>query len=297
MGALASPRVSTYAGCQPMAAVETAGGVQYEPLALDRIERHFWREIWSSVPAAVAAEHGIEARRFGPVQASVVDNLPRVGMLNLVLGATEPKAVSGGHLAAALEWTRARGVSPYVPVTPGLPDSDGAAAWLADNGFSPGYSWMKFVRDAHPPRFRVPADVEVIELDGDEDEPFGAIAATGFGMPVWAADFFAHLPEAPGWRCYVARVDDRAQACGAMLIEDGVAEFGIGATLESARRRGCQLALLHRRIVDAAEAGCHTLFVETGERAEDRPAGSYRNILRAGFEEAYLCPNWQSTGP
>ena len=74
--------------------------------------------------------------------------------------------------------------------------------------------------------------------------------------------------------------------------------FGIGATLESARRRGCQLALLHRRIVDAAEAGCTTLFVETGERVEDRPAGSYRNILRAGFEEAYRCPNWQpSNGP
>ena len=123
------------------------------------------------------------------------------------------------------------------------------------------------------------------------------IAATGFGMPAWAAAFFAGLPGREGWRCYVARVDGEPQACGAMLIDGGVAEFGIGATLEPARRRGCQLALLHRRIVDAAEAGCHTLFVETGERAEDRPAGSYRNILRAGFEEAYLCPNWTSAAP
>ena len=81
-----------------------------------------------------------------------------------------------------------------------------------------------------------------------------------------------------------------------MLIEGGIAELGIGATLESARLRGCQLALLHRRIVDAAEGGCETLFVETGERVEDRPAGSYRNILRAGFEEAYLCPNWKPVG-
>ena len=77
-----------------------------------------------------------------------------------------------------------------------------------------------------------------------------------------------------------------------MLIDDGIAEFGIAATLEPARGRGCQLALLHRRILDAAEAGCHTLFVETGERVPGRPSPSYRNILRAGFVEAYLRPNW-----
>jgi hypothetical protein len=33
--------------------------------------------------------------------------------------------------------------------------------------------------------------------------------------------------------------------------------------------------------------------VETGERVPDRPSASYRNILKAGFEEAYLRPNWQ----
>ena len=101
------------------------------------------------------------------------------------------------------------------------------------------------------------------------------------------------MPGREGWRCYVARVDGAAQACAAMLVDGDIAELGIAATLEPARGQGCQLALLHRRIADAVEAGCRLLFVETGERAEDRPAGSYRNILRAGFEEAYLRPNWQ----
>ena len=118
------------------------------------------------------------------------------------------------------------------------------------------------------------------------------IAATGFGLPAWGAAFFADLPGREGWRCYVARVDGEAQACAAMLIQGDLAEFGIAATLEPARGRGCQRALLRRRIRDAAEAGCRTLFVETGERVPDRPSASYKNILRAGFEEAYLRPNW-----
>lgn len=282
---------------RPVAAHATKSGFEYDSLALDRVERRFWRECWEAAPASVAEERGIALREFGPVQVSVVGALPEVGMMNLVLGAAAEGAVEGGHLAAACEWVRSRGVAAYVPVSPGLPNSAAAADWLAANGFARGYAWMKFVRDPHPPRFKAP-DVEVVELGAGSDEPFGAIAASGFELPAWAGAFFADLPGREGWRCYVARVEGTAQACAAMLIDGGVAEFGIAATLEPARGRGCQLALLHRRIIDAAEAGCHTLFVETGERVEDRPAGSYRNILRAGFEEAYLRPNWTwSAGP
>jgi GNAT superfamily N-acetyltransferase len=275
-----------------MAAERTGGGAEPERSTLDRVERGFWRDLWQVVPAGVAAERGIALRDFGPVQASVVGDLPDVPMLNLTRGAAEPGAVDGGHLAAAVEWAGARGVAPYVPLTPGRPGSDAAAAWLTANGFAPGYGWMKFLRDAHPPRFRPPQDVEVLELAGGEDEPFGMIAATGFGLPVWAATFFADLPGREGWRCYVGRVDGTTQACAAMRLDGSVAEFGIAAALEPARGRGCQLALLHRRILDATAAGCRTLLVETGERVPDRPSASYRNILRAGFKEAYLRPNW-----
>lgn len=279
-----------------MGRATTEGGVEYDPATLDAVERRFWHDIWESMPAEAAAEHGVELRRFGPVQASITRALPDFGMLNLILGAAEPGAVSGGHLAEAVAWVGSRGVIPYVPVTPGLAESEAAEAWLAANGFASGYAWMKFVRDAHPPRFPEPEGVEVVRVSGEE-EPFGMIAASGFGLPAWTAGFFAGLPGNRGWRCYVARVDGVTQACGAMLVQGGVAELGIGATLEGGRRRGCQLALLRRRILDAAEAGCRLLFVETGARAEDRPAGSYRNILRAGFEEAYLRPNWAPSQP
>ena len=263
--------------------------------ALDRVERRFWRDIWESVPAAVADEHGVELRQFGPIQASIVKDLPRVGMLNLLLGAAE--ATAADHLATASEWAKAAGVAPYVPVTPGLRGSEQAERWLRENGFEPAYGWMKFVRDPHPPRFPAPAGIEVVEVTSPEQEPFGTIAAIGFGTPAWAADFFAHLPGRSGWRCYVGKIDGEPQACGAMLVDAGLAEFGIGATLEPARGRGCQTALLRRRICDAAEAGCHTLFVETGERVPDRPSASYRNILKAGFKEAYLRPNWRRRLP
>jgi GNAT superfamily N-acetyltransferase len=269
---------------------ETKRGTAYDHSALDRVERRFWRDIWQSMPHEIASEHGVELREFGALQVTLTRDLPQVPILNLVLGAP---GASEADLEYATAWAEEHGVSPCVPLTPGLPGSARVATWLRQKGFEHGYAWMKFVRDPHPPRFPAPSDVEVVELAAADQEPFGTIAAIGFGMPAWAADFFAHLPGRDGWRCYVARVEGKAQACAAMLIKDGIAEFGIAATLQEGRGRGCQTALLNRRIVDAAEAACHTLFVETGERVPNRPSASYRNILKAGFEEAYLRPNWQ----
>ena len=273
-----------------MATGTTKNGVAYDSAKLDRVDRRFWREIWESVPAEVAAARGVEMRAFGPIQATVARELGQVGMLNLVLGAAE--APEHSDLEAAIAWAEERS-TPYVSVTPDLPGTAAAEKWLREQGFEPTYAWMKFVRDPHPPRFPAPDGVEVVEVTAPDQEPFGTIAALGFGMPAWGAELFAHLPGRDDWRCYVARVDGKPCGCGAMVIEDGIVELGIGATVEDARGRGCQTALLRRRISDAAEAGCRTLLVETGERVPDRPSASYRNILKAGFDEAYLRPNWQ----
>lgn len=274
---------------------EEVDGISFDRAALDETERLFWREVWDSVVEDAVEERGIALETFGPVQATVVADLPSVRMLNLVLGAAEPGAADGGHLAAAVEWVESHDVDYYVPVTPGAAGAAAAEDWLNQNGYERGYGWMKFVRDASPPEFRLPPGIDVFEVGEDEGEGLAWIAAEGFELPRWAAALFFDLPGRLGWRCYVAVVDDVASACASMFIHDGIAEFGIAATLERARGRGCQTALLHRRILDAASAGCHTLLVETGERTPERPSTSYRNILRAGFREAYLRPNWQRT--
>jgi GNAT superfamily N-acetyltransferase len=287
-----------------MARAETRSGYVYDIERLDRVERRFWRDLWESVPEEVAREHGVELHELGPVQATLTRALAERQLPSLVLGAAREGAVAGGALAAALDRIdrpdsgagsgpdgEAR-VDAKVPISPGEPEAEAAVELLRSRGYEPGYAWMKFVRDAHEPRFRASEEVEVRRVEPGDESPFGAIAATGFGLPAWAAVFFAGLPGRDGWHCYLASVGAEPQACAAMLVDGEVAQFGIAATLEPARGRGCQPALLRRRILDAAAAGCTTLFVETGERVPDRPSPSYRNILGAGFEEAYLRPNW-----
>lgn len=276
-----------------MASEGTGGSFSYDHAALDRTERLFWRELWESAAPDAIEERGIQLETFGPIQASVVVDLPEFQMMNLVLGADEPDGVEGGYLDEAIDWVESVGVDYYVPLTPGAPGTPSAEDWLNRRGFERASRWIKFIRGAAPPELPQPPGVEIFEVGKDEGEGLSTIAAQGLGLPPWAGTFFFDLPGREGWRCYVALVDGVSQACGAMFMHEGIAEFGVAATMEEAKGRGCQTALLRRRILDALAAGCHTLFVETGERPPDPPAVSYRNIVRAGFKAAYLRPNWQ----
>jgi hypothetical protein len=271
----------------------TNGGTEFDPATLERTEARFWREIWDAVPAAVGVAKGVRRKDFGPVQATVTAAAPEQRFLNLILGAAGADAAAEGFVEEAVDWVREQGSRGFALLDPNLPGAGAAERALTRAGYEREHDWMRFVRDTHAPRFKVAADVEVVEIDGsDVDAPFGSIAALGFGLPPWVASFFAPLPALPDWRCYLARLDGEPQACAAMLVDGEVAELGVAATLEGGRRRGCQLALLRRRIEDAAAAGARTLFIETGERVPGRPSTSYANILRAGFEEAYLCQGW-----
>ena len=67
---------------------------------------------------------------------------------------------------------------------------------------------------------------------------------------------------------------------------------GAGSSRDGAGQQGqgAQSALLAARIALGIERGVREFATETGEQA----GPSQRNILRAGFEEAYLRPNWRT---
>ncbi|MFL6711854.1 MAG: GNAT family N-acetyltransferase [Sulfurifustis sp.] len=102
----------------------------------------------------------------------------------------------------------------------------------------------------------------------------------------------------PGrWLCIGAFLGTEPVGAAAAYIAAGYAWLGFAATLPDHRRRGAQQAMLALRLREAAVRGAHTAVVETGERLPDKPSNSYRNILRAGFEEIYLRKNYLSPAP
>jgi hypothetical protein len=271
--------------------------VRYDSEVLERVAQRFRRDIWESVVPEAVSESGVEVERFGPVQATAFGELPEIHLLQQIQGAAEPGAVSDGHLAAAVEWMRAREVDYRIPVAASRPGAGEAEAWLDERGYERGAGWIKLVRDSSPPDFHVDPSIVVYSLGEDESEGEGlsTIAAEALEMPLVAGTLFFSLPQLEGWHCYTAGLgpEEVPVATGSMLIADGIAQLGPGTTLEYARGRGCNAALLHRRLLDAHRAGCHTVFVELGECDLGSWSALTGNLRRAGFEEAYEGRNWQ----
>lgn len=158
-------------------------------------------------------------------------------------------------------------------------------------GYTPGRAWMKFERgDA-------PAPVAETEFRIEETldaEAFVLASQAGDGVTSDLAHSMSAIVGAPGWHCFVAFAGREPAACAALYADGTYAWLGIAATRPEFRRRGAQSALLAARIDAGRDAGVRRFAAETDERVEGRSDQSYRNILRAGFREAYRRPNWHS---
>ena len=283
-----------------------------DPDLLDRFERGFWADIWQAPKLDESEKEeeedwlveefeddGFETRLFGPVQATVVTHAPRTPVLNVVLGAAEPGAVEGGHLAEALEWIESFGLDCRVRVKPGREGSEAAEDYLNRRGYRRTGPLARFVRDASPPDFPEPPGVEIDEWD-EFEEGFSRYFIEGFGLEPTLDALFEYLPGRRPWRCYVAIGEgDLGVGAATMMLHDrGIAQFGLAASLPSARCRGVHAALLRRRILDAAAAGSRLLFADVqeplGESRGPSPAAS--NLLRAGFRRHSAQSLWRPSG-
>lgn len=91
-----------------------------------------------------------------------------------------------------------------------------------------------------------------------------------------------------GSPCFLAEVDGRPGAAGALIVHDGVALFGGAATAPEMRRQGLQAALLEARMRYAAEHGCDLAMM-----VAEAGSNSQRNAERKGFRVAYTRLKWR----
>lgn len=217
-----------------------------------------------------------------------VPEAPASPMVNRVvgLGLSEPATEDGVDVALVAMG----GTAVYVAVSPSARPLE-LTVWLSARGFEPGWGWMLFERGPEEPP-PVETALELVEAGAKQAGDFGRIVAAGYGLPEATVPIVAALAAHRDWTCWLALDGSEPAAAAALWARDGAAYLGFAATLPEHRGKGAQGALIAARIRRAGELGCETIVTETGERREDRPSNSYRNLLRFGFEERHVVPNW-----
>ncbi|MDX1403620.1 MAG: GNAT family N-acetyltransferase [Woeseiaceae bacterium] len=162
---------------------------------------------------------------------------------------------------------------------------------LTDCGYRRHRGWMKFKRGTTETGTADTA-LEIRRIGKDDAAKFADIVVSAFDLSDASRPVIAALANDPDWHLYMSFDGSRAAGTGAVYIKGNIAYFDWGATHEDFRRRGSQTAMLNARISDAREAGCSSITTMTGEEVPGEPQHSYNNLLRTGFEEAYLRENW-----
>jgi hypothetical protein len=258
---------------------------------LERSEAGFWAARLASVRRYEDNPLGVEIRQFGEATAFIVQALPHP-MLNRVIGLT---AGDKEVLEDVLSWYHDHGMRCRVDITP-FAHSQGLLARLTERGLAlSGFQTVLYgVPEAKA--HLLPEGVTVQRLDPADRERFVDLRLEMADVSETDRAFWKGITAVeysdPGWRCYVASVDGVPAGIGALYVRDGVGSLAADGTLVAHRGRGCQSALLHARIVDAAASGCELVAAQA-----EPGAVSQRNIERAGLRTAYTRAIWKELSP
>lgn len=265
------------------------------PLAL-RIGKseadHF--ESWLKVMQAQEGNpFGIEIRRFGRAVAFVNQGMTLGPLFNRVLCFGDAEAAS---LEEIVQYYRKRSMGCRLDINP---YDAGPALFdlLASSGLHP----FRFHNHLYglPPDLASPEEsvgpISAHEIRSEELSVWAEVWLRGYaevlGVPAAMAEQIAvatqRLYGQPGWGLYLVFAEGQPAAAGALYVQDGVASLVIGGTLPEFRRRGCQMALLHARMADAAKQGCDLIVAQAG-----LDTTSQHNMERAGMRIAYTRAFW-----
>ena len=259
------------------------------------VEREAWAELYRRAPAPVRGELGLRVEEQGGVtflSASGVDHL----LLNRAIGLGSAGALDQEAADAAVRYYESRSIDRYWIHLGGQHRRAALPRFLRTRGVVPyPRSWMKFARRAAPVP---PAECSLLIRPARPRDVarIAEIAAPSFDMPSRAGAVFPSAIGAPGWHYFVAEDQGRVVAASALYARNRNALLVFAATDPEARRKGCQRALMAARLRQAQRLGCDYAFTETGVPVEGKPDSSYRNMLRAGFDELYVRDNFAPEG-
>jgi hypothetical protein len=259
--------------------------------AIENAEAESWAEILENVAPAFRKRFDLRVQRVAGAIIVLAPIGEDIASLNRVWLPGDAPNVTGAVLKEIMEHARTLGRSRFIahcPTWAAPPD------FMIRHGFRQRPSMFKLTRRTSDD---VPESaLRVEEIGSSEASVFGRLAAEGnapeaddqgiFKQP-WMADAFNSTVGLPGWKHYFVHIDDAPVATAGLRVREGVAWCCLASTLPAFRGRGAQLALLHRRIRDAAKAGCEWIVVEAFA-----DSSSFRNQQRAGFEVVYERPNY-----
>lgn len=261
---------------------------------LKQIESSEWEQVSSLAKNYINVHHGtkdvsiLDSESFGAMAVPPLDVLGFNRVLNF--GIHNP--VSGEDLDGMLDYYRANKIRRFfVNVSP-VATPENVSETLTLKGFRHYNNWAQMCYELPPELQPIKSSLDARPANSDEKETFAYIINQAFEWPGYAGELVAASIGLPNWIHFIIYEGEQAISAAAMYAAGDFGSLVIGGTLEKHRGKGAQKLLINYRTRKAIEAGCKYLVTETAEDTPEKPSPSFRNMIKSGFELAYIRPNW-----
>jgi len=256
---------------------------------IEFIEAEAWVELHLNLPLDFQSRHRMSVhRRNGAVLLIADRHINKVIGLGLAAPLTERDLddVIAEYSTADVQRFIVQWSPAAVPAV--------ASEWLVERGFTmmPRPMTKLYRRAGSANVLSTNPPLTVREIGPDDAQTYEDVVAAPLGVPEGLGPHMRSTIGQPRWRFYLVYDGHRPIAGAALYVRGRMGWCGLGATIESDRRRGAQSALFARRLSDAANDGCEWVAAETLTETADQPNQSYRNMRRLGFVPMYDRPNY-----
>ena len=260
------------------------------PYWCEMAEAIAWREMIAAVQESGDTTLRADWAEVGGGVAFCLRNLDNP-FFNRAIGLGVPRPATERDVAAVDAFYRQRGVASSVVQVAEHAQPAELVGWVEGRGWAVSRRWPKLWRSLEGDLPEERTDLRIERIGPDRATDFSGIVLAAFEMEGPLGPMATTTIGRTGWTHYLGFDGDEPVTAAALYVTAEVAWLGWGATLPSHRGRGGQSAMFARRLADARTAGCTLAITETGEDLPEDPNPSLRNMIRAGFQVAYVRPN------
>jgi hypothetical protein len=248
-------------------------------------------DTFNASPPDLALQYGLQVTHFGSAVAVTMKHVNMI-LFNRVMGLGLVEPITEDLVQNLVEHFRQHAAPNFAfQISPAV-DCPQLPHWLSSRGLQFTNSWARYIRSADSPP-AVHTNLTVKRIDSKQAEIFADVFKRAYGLPDILKPFLTAVIGRRGWAHYLAFEGDIPVASGVLHMENETGWFGMGSTLPSHRHQGAQSAIIARRIADAQAENCRWLVAETAEDTPEHPNPSSKNLVRLGFQLAYLRPNYE----
>jgi len=274
------------------------------PAQFEQVESETWADFTAAASAAARGALGTARLDIGGGVALAMPN-DRSGFWNMTRGLGFAEPVTAELMQRVAGFYREHGVSaallhlPPQVLPPDWPDicarlniSDSGAGLVKLGGN------LGTVTERSLDAVRLDPGLRIAAVRPDQAREYAEVTWKAFQLPPEnQVEMGIGAVGRPGWQQIAVFEGGAIVAAAGLRVSGDVGYLFGGATLEHARRRGAQSALIAARAVAAHEAGCAWLIAETNVERPGEHNPSLRNMERAGMAIGYQNQTWVWRAP